>query len=467
MALVLGAMKTELHEEHGSALVTTLIILTVLSTLLGTVLIVFVAQYRFIRRDTHRTQAQYVAEAGVSEALARLQHNPMWRPVDTLLTLSFDRSATVRVEAFGGYLLVRSKAQQGHSQATVRALVGEEIPARADNAIVLWDTESSLNVAGKARVKGDIIVGERGVTESAFKSEPFTGEVDGTVYPIPELEAPFFEASVFEETLQQASFYLQAPRVPREREGAYEHRTLANVLPSGNPVHFTVGNRVLTPSDSTLLREPVTIVATGNLSLSGPLSFEPSTLFVAGDTLFVEAGVSGQGGGFVGEKAIDITDAALLTGYFFSRQRLDVRGQTYLDYPSVLYVAGEAADEGGGIRIRDQAIVNGTLVHPPLVEPPIQHAGRIRIDEAATVRGLVFNGHETEVHGTVYGSILTHQFYFFVSPTNYINWLRDATVDVTERPAAMLVPLQFSVAPRLRVLQWEAYTESVQPSSES
>lgn len=454
-------MKAKIRDEQASALVTTLIILTVLSTLLGTVLMVFIAQYRFIRRDTHRTQAQYVAEAGVYEAVARLQHDPLWRSADTLLALPFGRSAIVNVEAFGGYILVRSKAQQGHSQATVRALIGEEPPARADNAIVLWDTESSLNVAGKARVKGDIIVGERGVTESAFKSEPFTGEVEGTVYPIPELEAPFFAASVLEETLLQASAYLTHPPVTGARERPYARRILADVLPSTNPVHFTTGNRVLTPGDSVLLREPVTVISTGNLSLSGPLAFEPTSLFVAGDTLFVEAGVSGIEGVFVGEKAVVIRDTAPLSGHFFSRRRLDVHGHTYLDYPSVLYVAGDAANEGGGIRIRDQAIVNGTVVHPPLAESPHQHAGRIRIDEDATVRGLVFNGHETEVHGRILGSVLTHQFYFFVSPTNYINWLRDATIDRTARPLAMLVPLQFQAAPRLRVLRWEAYTEPI------
>lgn len=457
-------MNTLLRDERASALVTTLVILTVLSTLLGTVLMVFIAQYRFIRSDTHRMQARYEAEAGVYAAMTRLQANPMWRPVDTLLTLPFDRSAAVSVASFGGYLLIRAKAQEGQQEAVVRAWVGEEPPARSENALVVWDTESSVNVAGAAQVIGDIIVGERGVAESAFKSEPFTGEVDGTVYPIPELEAPHFTAAILEETLEQAAPYIKVPNAYVPRTQVYTRRTLADVLPHENPVHFTSGHRIITPDDSLLLSEPVTLVATGNLSLVGPLSFEPTSQFIAGDTLFIGEGVSGVEGLFFGQQAVEMTGGSV-AGHLFSPRAIRVSGTAHLAYPSVLYIAGEAAEEGGRIRITDQASVSGTIIHPRLADTPRQHAGRIRIDEQANVRGLVFNGHETEVHGTVYGSVLTHQLYFFVSPTNYINWLRDATIDRTQRPVSFVVPLQFSETPKLSVLRWESFTRPAAPPS--
>lgn len=459
-------MNTLLREERASALVTTLVILTVLSTLLGTVLMVFLAQYRFIRSDTHRTQARYEAEAGVYAAMARLQTNPMWRPADTLLTLPFDRSAAVSVASFGGYLLIRAKAQEGQQEAVVRAWVGEEPPARSENALVVWDTESSVNAAGATRVIGDIIVGEGGFYERAFKpeAEPFTGEVDGTIYPIPELEAPYFTAAVLEETLGQATGYVNGSNAYVPRTQAYTRRALADVLPHENPIHFTSGHRTITPDDSLLLSEPITLVATGNLSLVGPLTFEPTSQFIAGDTLFLGEGVSGVEGLFFGQQAVEMTGGSV-AGHLFSPRAIRVSGTAHLAYPSVLYIAGEAAEEGGRIRITDRASVSGTIIHPRLADAPRGHAGHIRIDEHAQVRGLIFNGHETEVHGTVYGSVLTHQLYFFISPTNYVNWLRNATIDRTQLPLSFVVPLQFSKTPMLSILRWESFTRSVAPTS--
>ena len=68
------------REEAGSSLLTTLVLITVMTVLIGAVLALQSAQYRFIRRDAHRQQARYAAEAGIYVALDSLQQRPYWHP---------------------------------------------------------------------------------------------------------------------------------------------------------------------------------------------------------------------------------------------------------------------------------------------------------------------------------------------------------------------------------------------------
>jgi len=445
------------REERGSGLLATLVMITVVAVLAGAVVSLHLVQYRFIRRDAHRLQARYAAEAGVYIAMDSLQRNPFWHPVDAVVNLPEQQTSRVTIETFGGYLFIRSVSQYRRSQSTVRALVGEVPPADFYNALYVWDTESTIHVAGTTRITGDILVGQRGLRESTFKRRRFTGRVDGTIHMIPNLKAPFFDGSFLQETIEDLERYLS--RAPATPSSAVQGLPLAERLPSENPVHVVAGSLRLTEADSLLLRDPVTIVARGNLTLKGPLRFQPGTLFIAGQALSIEDDVAGREGLFYGRHSVETSGSVLLSGQFFSREYIRIARDAYLEYPSVLYVAGEAAERGGGIVVEDGAVVNGSLVHPPLDPEPAVPQGRIIVEPAARVRGAVFNAHQTEFHGTLYGALLTHQLYFYESPTSYINWLKDAEIDVYERPIKYLLPLRFAPVPRLAVLRWEAHVE--------
>ena len=76
--------------ESGSGLVTVLVMTAVVTTLIGIVLALFVTQHRFIQRDVQRTEALYLAEAAVYQALARLHTDPDWQPAgDSLAPTPF------------------------------------------------------------------------------------------------------------------------------------------------------------------------------------------------------------------------------------------------------------------------------------------------------------------------------------------------------------------------------------------
>ena len=445
------------QEQTGSSLLMTLVMITIVTILISAIIALYLAQYRFIRRDAHRLQARYAAEAGVYVAMDSLRLNPHWRPIDTVIDLLEGQTSRVTVEAFGGYLYIRSTAPYRRSRSTVRAFVGEVPPTEFHNAVYLWDTESSMHVAGTTRITGDIVVGRRGMRKSTFKRRRFTGRIDGRVHRVPGLKAPFFDGHVLEQSLEALEWYLVG--LPGSSPPPEQRLPLAKRLPGDNRVHRVAGPLRLTTADSLLLREPLTVVARGNLTLEGPLHFRPGTIFITAQTLKINDEVTGREGLFFGREGIETSGAVHLSGQLFSRKDIRIASEAYLRYPSVLYVTGEAAETGGGILVEEDAVVNGTILHPPIDPLPAIAQGRIIVEPAAVVRGTIFNAHETEFHGELYGSLLTRQLYFYESPTSYINWLKDTVVDVDERPIKYVLPLRFSLMPRLAVLNWEVHIE--------
>ena len=455
-----------LREEEGSALITVLALIAILTVLVGTLWMVHVAQYRFLRRDTHRAQARYAAEAGLYLALDSLERNPYWQPADSLIMLpggqpGESRRVSLTVEPFGAQLYVRSVAQQRRSRATARALIGEVPPADFLNAVVLWDTESRMHVAGHTVITGDVVVGERGLRESTFQRRRFTGRVDGTVHEVRDLDAPFADFGFFTGAVDRAEDMLGnglSDPVPTE---PFDGRGLARHLPSDNPVWREQGSLQLTSADSTRLARPITVVATQDLTVEGPLALHPGTRLIAGGTLTLRHGAVGQEVFAYGRRGVVLEDTVQCAGQFFSQERVRVQDDATLSHPSVLYVAGAADVVGGGIEILDRSVVDGTVVHPPLGSPPTRPRGRILIEPQARVRGAVYNAHETEMHGTVIGSLLTHQLYFYESPTHYVNWLLDAAVEVPGRPETYLLPLRFSHVPVLGIIALETVVDDV------
>ncbi len=202
---------TIVREQDGASLLVTLVMISVTAVIVSAVLMFHLAQYRFIRRDAHRVQSRYAAEAGIYAAMDRLQQNPFWTAQDEVIVLPLEQESRVTMEHFGGYVLIQSVAQYRRSRTTVRALVGDVPPPAFHNAVMLWDFESSVHAAGHTRITGDIVVGQRGLRESTFKRRRFTGSIEGTVHKVPDLAAPHFNGHFLHRVMDRLDDVLDEP----------------------------------------------------------------------------------------------------------------------------------------------------------------------------------------------------------------------------------------------------------------
>lgn len=431
-----------------------LVLIVAVSAGVGAVLLVHQAQHRLIHTEIQETQVRYAAEAGIHWAMARLQQTPDWRPIRHPQTLPAGFTAEITVEPFGGFLLILSTVLHRRQEVTIRALVGAVAPEAFDHALWAWDAQGGVQATGSTFITGPVRIGPRGLQGKPLKGRRFTGHLTTQVRTSATVRPPAFNPEAFDDLLDACA--AQVREVGSERVQEPAAPSTAPHLPSQNTRYLIPGTAYLSEQDSVLFHAPITVVATGNLYLEGTLHFQPGSQFIAGDTLVVRGTVTGTQGLFYGKNLLVVGGQVQASGQYASERRIRISEEARLAYPSLVYVAGVTTEAPtDGIEVQDQAQVDGVLIHPPRTKPPRPPHASVYVGKQAVVRGAIFNGWATELAGTLHGSLLTHQVVFYDAPTWYINWLRDARVDVTARPPDFAVPLGFSQRPHLEVLTWK------------
>lgn len=435
--------------EDGSALITVLVLIAIASTLVGLVLGLATLRHEFVQRDVHRLQARYAAEAGVYHALDRIDTDlrEMEAVIDVATGASSTAPCSVQVEPYGGFARVRSSATVRGQRWTLDALAGREAPADAVNALVFGDPRSNVTITGRTRITGPRHVGPRGVETSPLRGERFTGTLDGRADRDPQVALPDFDDAPLQETLRRAQRQLRTP--PPGAAAAFESPEDAPVV-QGRRVFFVNGSLELTEADSTLTRTPALFLATGSATLKGTLRLAEGSMVIAGETLTVTGDVEAAHALLVGASGVYVGGQPRLSAQLLSETQVFIGGDAHLTYPSLAYVA----DADGRIFVNGRAKVDGWILFPNRPEGRTNRDPEVRLADSTLVRGVVYNASMTELHGDVHGTVMARQFGFYLSPTHYVNWIKDATINVTKRPQGLHAPYGFTQASRPRVLSW-------------
>jgi hypothetical protein len=454
--------------EEGSALIAVLVVLLVVSVGVGLILLIQALQHRFVRRDVYRLQARYAAEAGVYRALADLDRP---RPLRTGYALRGVDQCSVRVEPFGGFVRVRVRARVHGEEVVLGALAGRRPPEAFEGAVLVGDEGAGLTLAGTTRIQGTVVVGRDGVVTRRLAGTPFTGRLDGPVQRRRDRALPAYDSTTYRRVARSADRLLRAlppgtyTPTPTDRRARAPEDAVSpghdprsdstvvvpeTVLPATDRlVRVVEGDVTISEADSTLLAHRVLIAATEDLSLTGALDVVPGSLFLAGRTLTVTGRLAGGDGLFYGRDS-SVVRGGRATGQFLSRHVAVVRGDAHLSYPSVVSVS----DSSGVIRVKGRAQVDGLVLFPFRASRKSGVRRRVLVGPEARVRGGVYSRAQTELAGSVEGSVLTHQFGFYRSPTHYVNWLNGATIRRGERPSPFVVPYGFDHGGRAQVVRW-------------
>ena len=297
-------------------------------------------------------------------------------------------------------------------------------------------------------------VNERGVKENAFDGDPFTGSLEGEVVSRPSPGPVNFDPSHVLTEMALLDSLRVSPQARQSRihtDTALHHSLLAAYF----PVNFASGDLIFTPSDSLDFQEPAIFIAEKDLIIDGRIVAPPGTVFVAGESLRIRGTVEGSDLLFYGHSGISISGS--LSGQFLSRSEIEVQEDAYLNYPTTLFTTGEFTEAAPRIVVSEGAVVDGVIVFNSQLPPADQYEGHITIKKGGIVRGGVFNCASTTLEGTVYGSLLSENLYFYEEPSHYTNWLINAEIDRSKRPASLTVPLGFRKDPDLKILSWSVF----------
>ncbi len=442
-------------EEDGSALVTVLIITVIASLMIGAVLSGLHLQSLFIQKDIKVTQARYLAEKGAYEFLHKQSSSWVVRDTAVVMDEGLRDSVWVEITPFGGFLQLSSTAYTGNQKALIAMTFGEQSSSVFEYAVVLGDTTSSINLIGSTSINGDIVSGKQGVKESSFKGFPFSGNYDGESIALGrELEFPDIRYEFITEQMERVQSDFKANKY--SGIGVDEYLFLPEPKKNESVTLFSNSDLVW-PGQLASIPDASKLIVRGNLTINEPLNFGSKTKIFVRDTLIVNSKVEGSDLIFFVGGPVTIGGNATFSGQIVSENSITLKDDAYLVYPSMLFTSLEflSGNETEAIRLTGNAMLDGTIIYPIQTNTFNQERLRVKVEEGATVRGAVYSQGQTELDGTVLGSVLTRQFYFYESPTSYINWIKDATIDISQRPENYIVPFGFSDSIKYVLLDWE------------
>lgn len=445
--------------EEGSALITVLIITVIITILMGGVFAGAQLQRAFIQQDISEQEALYKAEAGIYEYLATRPNLNQVQGRAFSYTLSDSSQVELQASVYGGFYNIRSTARVNSKAKSIRVLVGQKAPEVYSKAVVIGDSTSALSLTGSTSITGDIRVGRKGVETTSFKGFPFSGKLDGEIdihtgSPL----LPSFKLSTLS---QQFDHYEGVFNDPLYRFPKTDSVEVLRWLKEGDTDVLRVSGdlTVVNTDDFPDDNRPLTLYIEGNLVLNGKFKFAPYSRIIVSDTLLMGGSTEGQHLFVYAGKSLQVGGNTQASGQFLSRGNIRIRDNAYLEYPSLVFSNKEFndAENTDVIRFMGQSSIDGTVLYPIRTNRINQGLLKVKIDEGATVRGAIFTQGQTELEGEVLGSVLTRQFYFYESPTSYINWMKDSKIDITKRPANYVVPIGFGDPTLIQydILDWE------------
>lgn len=431
-------------DEQGSVLITVLIIALIVTLFIGTVLGGIYVQSTFIQQDIDRTKALYQAEQQIYEFLYSGQEP--------------DSTGAITSTNYGGFLKISSSTQVKKQKVELEVLAGALPDSVFDYAIALKDTNSSLSVTGSTTINGDIASGSNQIERSTFKGFPFRGSFTGEAKKKNMRDFfPAFQYESLEAQLDKHTSFFES-----ESKSQFAVRDINELAQSqeGDTLYFS-GSQEWSVNQTTTFPKDIVVSVEGNLTITGDGNLGTYTTFIAKDTLSIGGSVTATHVILSAGTFMELRDQVSMNAQLISKGRIQLRDQVYLTYPSMVYTSTTTflGEQQEVIHLQDESTVDGTLVYPIETGTFNQEQFRIKIDENAVVRGSIYNQGQTELAGTVYGSVLTKQFYFYESPTIYINWLKDAEIDISQRPQDFIVPIGFSDSTKYAILDWKEVSE--------
>ncbi|MCB0258429.1 MAG: hypothetical protein KDH97_09170 [Calditrichaeota bacterium] len=443
-------MLNRIAEERGSALITAIVISLVLTMTIMVVLLFSARQTRFIHQKADYLQARYNAESGIAKSLRQLERlwdEGIWRQqLNEAIPIAFGDSANIVQYPWGGYIAVKSHAVKKHQAFTLNALVGLKPPPIFRHALMISPTAYPLIVTGDTRLYGDVLVGRAGVKKEALRGQPYSG--DNLVYgsitrlqtdPRPQIDKVYLDylyaaytaglsslSSInFEQMVTDTSTFIDFSKHASGQVIAISSEQLTRKRWRLKGPAVLIADQPLTIESGVTLSNHITVLCKKGITLGGAARLKDVIIF--------------------SPDSIRLSDPAFFQGQLFAGRKIVITESTQLTYPSLAVTYN--ADPEATIHIHSGAELSGTAVLAVREETnsPGAGKGKIILERSAILNGLLYSESLTTLAGQVNGIVITDRFHFYLSPTDYYNWIKDGKVYRERLPQPFVLPVFFQL----------------------
>lgn len=412
-------------KEDGSAIITVIVFITIVSFFLSIIFMYNNYQRRVVANLGFKTQTYYNAKSGL---LLALQDYGQTQKTSFNYQLTGNDSTLVTIEPFGLFLRVLAVSKIKEVETTRQFLIGQKQDERFKSALVMGDVKNPVIAAGNTIIRGDVMAGPQGVKPGVLKGRRFKSEktVFGAIKRDSKSHLPGFNSQIlqsqidllrnnFADAASLTDYTLPVIQL-NSRSMVLSNDTFLNLLEQG----------------LTKIEGPGIIYLEGNINLfnirmAGPLTlYSESSLTLSGNFSSNQL--------LCYAKNITVNSQARLSGQFYGQESINIGRGVHLTYPSI---AGILSQSSKNITISENAQIDGSVLLTGLKKH------KLIIEKNAVVNGITYSDNYTETAGQVNGTVLTKSFYMYMSPTVYINWINNTSIDRKYLKQDIVLPLGF------------------------
>ncbi len=395
----------------GATLAYVLMISLIISTLLGSYILINYYQHVQLNRQFFSQLARHNLESGLHLFL-----RGDYQLGDSLKVALFEEeldSTIIRSERWGLLGLVHASGSHSFSQTTASLFIGQKPQGEFSSSLYLTDQQQPLVLSGKTHLAGPLRLPLAGLK---------TGYVNRRGYE--NTQKHYGSVSLSSEEIPKLkNRALQAIRDSLARLGRLQGVEESYFVRGLELVQPWEGKPYLISSQSKLLVEDLTLAGKCLIKSHQEIEIYPSanltyTLIFA-PKVTIKSGFSG---------IVQV----------FATEEIILEERVSLDYPSVLMLQRKK-EQPGRLYIEDQCKIIGAVVFD---------AGELEEDRAdicylgnGTLIGNLYASHGLDIRGEVRGNVITNQFTLKTAGATYKNHLIDARLDYMQLSSAYVMPI--------------------------
>ncbi len=312
-----------------------------------------------------------------------------------------DKSLHLRVGHWGLYELVDVSIAKNNVYFQKIGLQGGRV--KRERAVYLENTNSPLLLAGKTKITGDVFLSKEGLKE-AYINNAFYQAKKLLVGNIKESRSNLLK---FEN--RDCMLHLQKQidsMILYGQDSTLENHILVNSFKK--PTFLYKDRRV--DLQDVKLDGNIIIVADSSITVHSDAKLN-GVLLVA-PAVYIKSGVEGS-------------------FQVFANKKIQVEKNTYLKYPSVLFLDSRelSETEQAYINVEKNVNVEGAVVFIANEKEEQHFLSDIRIKRGGKIKGEIYCMGNLELNGQVAGSVYTKYFISHIEGNVYLNYLYDAVIN--------------------------------------
>ncbi len=436
--------------DKGSAIITVLVFLTITVLLISFLVLHRYMQSKLIINYEQKIQTNLNSKSIVFYFLQNYQHkvnSKIYDPATFDKNLFGNDSSTVTYKPWGLLIEATGTSKIGKTRAERQFLISRSPTQVFQAAIVMGNTRNPLVVSGTTGILGDIYVGPQGIKSGTLRGRRFKGTtlVKGKVNKSSASQMPDIEIDMLEYQKRQLRITMTSNLSISEANISDTRLILENYT-------YVCSQSELDELMKTNYRTivgPGKIIFPESVSVNG-LNFENRITIYSEQSLSLNA--SGINHSLVFARSLKMQNTQASGSQFFATDNMSITGTGDLDYNCIagLFSNIPWKDQENFI-INGNVLFQGTVIMINTAVDSDKRSYRLKIEDNAKVRGLIYTPHYTHLSGNVDGTVMTNYFYFYKSPSSYINWLYDVLIDRMVFSENFVIPVGMKTASDLHI----------------